>query len=164
MSAKIMIEYFGMPGEGKTVTEAKRDAGAKIESAMRGTYTPVILRAGEETVILFRCPQFGWQYGFLRDGNLSGIQGSGERKELERRARRHLGDLATDWRTCLDANDVHQIVKDEADRREIASNCEWQRKYHKAIDAGLDDNNARNWIGGFAQFMTQPIPDSLTAA
>lgn len=40
---KVKITYYGMDGEGKNVTEAKRDAGRKIEQAMAGNYCPTVL-------------------------------------------------------------------------------------------------------------------------
>lgn len=157
--ATVTIDYFGMSGTGRNVTEAKRDAGRRIEKAMNGDYTPFILQAGDETIVGHRDPRFEWEYAFVRDGQLSG--GStciGGRDECERRARRHLGDIATDWRTCLTPADVHPIVLDADDRKDVAQRCQWQRDYHAARAAGLDDNNARYFIGGFTQFMTQPIP------
>ena len=162
MSSKVTIEYFGMEGIGKNVTEAKKDAGRKIEKAMTGGYTPVILSAGDDTVVIFRSPD-GWRYGFLRNGDITGIQGQADdRQEVEKHARRHLGNNATDWKTCFGPDDVHPIVKDSRDRRQVAEACKWQQDYHKAIDAGLDDNNTRFWISGLTHLMTQPIPEALT--
>jgi hypothetical protein len=158
----VRIEYYGVDGEGRNVTEAKQDAGRKITKAMSGSYTPRVLSAGGETIIVFRSPD-GWRYGFLRDGDLSGLQGQADdREEVERHARKHLGSNVTDWRTCFDADGVDQIVKDARDRREIATSCKWQRDYHTAKDAGLDDTNARYWISGLTHLMTQPIPAGLT--
>lgn len=62
MSQSVSITYFGMDGIGRTVTEAKRDAGAKIERALNGNYWPVMLSAGEHTYIAYRDP-CGWNYG-----------------------------------------------------------------------------------------------------
>lgn len=159
--ATVRIEYYGVEGSGKNVTEAKRDAGSKIENALSGSYTPIILQAGDETIIVFRSPD-GWQYGFLRNGELGSIQGQDkDKKEVERSARRHIGSNVTEWKTCFGPDDVHPIVKEERDRREIADNCKWQREMRRATEAGLDDRNARYWISGFTQFMTQAVPEAL---
>lgn len=151
----VRIDYFGVEGEGRNVTEAKRNAGHKIEQAMRGSYVPRVLVAGDDAVVIFRTPQH-WEYGFIRDGNLCSIQGASEdRDDVERAARRHLGANATDWRTCLTVADVHPIVVEPADRREILVRCDWQRKYHAWRELGMEDNDARNAIGGFTQFLSE---------
>lgn len=36
MAQTIKITYYGMDGEGRTVKEAKADAGTKIEAALKG--------------------------------------------------------------------------------------------------------------------------------
>jgi hypothetical protein len=156
----LTLKYYGIEGTGCTVTEAKKDAGAKIEKALSGSYRPIVLAAGGETIICWRNPEYGWSYGWLRDGDISGTSsGRGDREDCECSARRHIGMNATDWRTCLRPEDVDPIVKEAADRREIAQMCAWQRDYHRAIAAGLDDNDARNLIGGFPT--RAPLPESL---
>lgn len=165
MNTKINLEYFGMPGHGATVKEAKANAGRKIEKALEGSYQPIFLTAGADTVILWREPT-GWAYGFLRDGQISGAHYScdNSQKAVEKAARAHLGANATDWRTCFSAADVHPVVIDQTDRREIASNCRWQRQYRAACDAGLTDNDARYAIGGLTQLMSVPMPTDLDLA
>ena len=162
---KVTIDYLGMWGTGRTKTEAKQDAARRIEEALGGSYTPVILTAGGETILMYRDPLSGWSYHFVRDGELTGgCFSMDDRFETERQARRHLGGLATDWRTCQGPDDVHPIVQNQEDRRDIARGCQWQRDYQTARAAGLDDANARYFIGGFTQFMTQPIPPGLAVA
>jgi hypothetical protein len=160
------VNYLGMDGTGQTVKDAKADAAQKIEAAMEGSYTPIVLTAGGETIICYREPTYGWSYSFVRNGELSGssIMGDRSRTYTERSARRHLGGIATDWRTCFGPDDVDSIVLDPADRKDIAEGCSWQRKYHAAREAGLDDDNARKFIGGFTQLMSQPVPAALACA
>ena len=153
MSTNITLTYFGMEGHGKTVKEAKLDAGRKIEALFDGSWTPFLLQAEAETILCWREVLGGWHYGFVREGQIHGSTWHATKEECERSARSHLGQIATDWRTCMKVDDVHGVVKDERDRREILSNCEWQRAYHRATAAGLDDNNARLFIGGFTQMM-----------
>lgn len=156
----VSVEYYGMHGSGRTLKEAKEDASRQLKKAMAGYYTPMYLSAGDEAAILYRTPH-GWHYSFVRDGKMSeGCAVCGDdRNDAEQRLRRHLGANATDWRTCLTADDVHPIVRDQRDRRDIATGCKWQRRMRKALDLGLDDQNARYWIDGFTQFMTVPAPD-----
>jgi hypothetical protein len=161
MSTKITLTYFGMAGEGRTVKEAKLDAGRKIEAVFDGNWTPFLLQAGDETILCWREPVGGWHYGFARDGRIDGSTWHATRDECDKSARSHLGQIATDWKTCLTVEDVHPIVKHDADRREILGLCQWQRAYARATSAGLDDNNARLFIGGFTNLMSQPVPKGL---
>jgi hypothetical protein len=159
------VNYLGMDGTGQTAKDAKADAARKIETAMEGSYTPIVLTAGGETIVCYREPAYGWSYSFVRNGRLSGgCSGNYDRETVEKTARRHLGANATNWRTYFGPDDVDSIVEDPADRKDIASGCSWQRKYHAAREAGLDDDNARYFIGGFTQFMSQPIPAALACA
>lgn len=68
---QVNITYFGMDGSGRTMTEAKKDAGRKIEQAMTGNYQPVMLQSRGIIIILWRDPQ-GWRYNIITDekGNL----------------------------------------------------------------------------------------------
>ncbi|GAG18447.1 unnamed protein product, partial [marine sediment metagenome] len=84
-----------------------------------------------------------------------------DRIGCERAARSHLGDIATDWRVCMGADDVSPVVEDEKDRREIAHKCQWQRRYHAARTAGLGDDDARYAVGGFTNHMTVPMPEGF---
>lgn len=163
MSKLISLTYCGMEGSGRTVSLAKQDATRKIEAALEGSYMPSVLAAGDDMAVMWREP-CGWYYGFIRNGQIGGFSWHKDRDECERTVRRHLGRNATDYRTCFSDSGVHPIVLNERDRREIAGECEWQRKYQAARAAGLDDQNAMHFVSGFTNFMTQPIPDSLRAA
>src|SRR6185369_7999452 len=61
---KITLEYFGMPGQGATVKEAKAAAGAAIERALKGDYAPVFVQWRGTRSILSRDP-WGWGYRFI---------------------------------------------------------------------------------------------------
>lgn len=68
MSTKISLEYFGMPGVGATVKEAKLDAGRKIEEALSRDYTPLYIE-WRGTICLFFCdPKYGYGYRFIHRG------------------------------------------------------------------------------------------------
>jgi hypothetical protein len=60
----VRVTYYGVDGEGRNVTEAKRDAGTKIEAAMTGSYSPTVLQSRGTAIVLWRDP-WGWQSCFL---------------------------------------------------------------------------------------------------
>ena len=162
--ATVTIEYFGFEGVGRNVTEAKRDAGRKIEALHRGSWSPILLDGGSYRMLLYRTLD-GWRSASIdTDGKTGGMQWHDSLEEAEKSCRRHVASNVTDWRTCFTADDVHPICIDPKDRADIAHTCQWQRDYRRAVDAGLDDMNARHFLSGFTQFMTQPIPDSLQPA
>lgn len=58
---QVTINYYGVEGVGKNVTEAKREAGAIIERAMTGNYIPRYKIGWRHTIIIWRDPLYGWQ-------------------------------------------------------------------------------------------------------
>ena len=72
--SKINIEYYGVHGEGRTVKEAKANAGRKISEAMNGSYEPVIVRGERLLGIVWRHPLFGLYSSLIgSDDKPSGI-------------------------------------------------------------------------------------------
>lgn len=68
--ATVTIEYYGFSGSGKNVTEAKRDAGRKIEAMANGTWSPEVIQLGENAMLVYR-DQYGWHDMWLMlKGNL----------------------------------------------------------------------------------------------
>ena len=53
----VTISYFGMPGQGRTITEAKKDAGAKITRALDHDYTPTLLSYRGIQCLIWRTPE-----------------------------------------------------------------------------------------------------------
>jgi hypothetical protein len=53
----VTIEYYGVNGTGRNVTEAKRDAGEQIRKALDGDYTPSLIHWGGYTVMFWREPK-----------------------------------------------------------------------------------------------------------
>lgn len=66
MSTTITLKYFGMPGEGATVKEAKADAGRKIEDYLTNGPRPHLIGHPKmpERVLVWR-EENGWMYHFL---------------------------------------------------------------------------------------------------
>ena len=64
----VNVTYYGMDGAGRNVTEAKRAAGAKIESAMTGSYQPKIFSSRGYAVMVWRDP-CGWRNSVIASPN-----------------------------------------------------------------------------------------------
>lgn len=62
--ATITLDYYGMTGTGHTVKEAKLDAGRKIEAALEGDYSPLLVQWRGTTAVFSRNPKSGWGYRF----------------------------------------------------------------------------------------------------
>jgi len=119
MAATVRITYYGMEGEGKTLTEAKRDAGRKVEMALEGSYTPKLLgQLDSFHVIIWREPN-GWSYKLLNGDpvdatktytypeGLYGCQGDSSYEDTLRSARRHLAQVAVDVSYLEDQQDIN---------------------------------------------------------
>lgn len=59
MTAKVRITHYGMEGEGRTLTEAKCNAGQKIEAILSGRWEPRIVSAHGQARLVYRDP-LGW--------------------------------------------------------------------------------------------------------
>ena len=138
MAQTVRITYYGMEGEGKNVTEAKRDAARKVEAALEGDYSPEII--GDLTryaVLLWREPRYGWGFRTITattTGRLYGSSHGSSRMEVEKYARRHVADLLQDVTYILE--------KDREGIRDWHSKQEFQRKYQEARNEGHSDHEA----------------------
>lgn len=132
MSTQVSITYFGMDGTGRNVTEAKRDAGRKIEEALSGSYRPVVLESRGWAMLVWRdiC---GWQSSIIKwvdhDQNYESLwradvsSGSGEKsfEECLERAYSHLAQMTWDQKElvppCLEEAGATKYVLPLAKRR-----------------------------------------------
>ena len=153
MATTIKIEYFGMPGEGPTVKEAKLDAGRKIEAALHGSYAPTFLTFGDYTALVWREPT-GWGYRLLSEkDNTLYASCNDSRDEAMRRAKRHLAQLAE--LTIPDEEILAYVHKD--DRREIENGIRWQREMRDLAAQGYTDQEARYISGGMGHLVTRQL-------
>jgi hypothetical protein len=131
-----------MEGEGRNITEAKRDAGAKIEHALSGDYCPTIIQAHGEAVLIYREPKFGWTYLPIHpdtQGRLwRNVSNEWTRDEAERRARQHLAQIIFSH----DGPDGSEVICNKNDREEHKRWAAWQRLYKKWRDTGASDQVA----------------------
>ena len=137
----VKIEYFGMSGQGKNLTEAKRDAGASIERALSGNYHPWAATAEGHTLIVYRDP-WGWWYDLVEpnpeSGYLRGVSGFASLDEAKQHGLSHL------CQNIFAYNGVratHLLDKNEA--KEFGAWCDWQDAYKSASAHGADDEHAR---------------------
>ena len=105
--ATVQIEYFGMDGVGRNVTEAKRDAGAKIERFISADGRPVFIHYRGSAVMVY-LTRYGWEYSIAQLADGAEPFGRGccicatwERADAVREAKEHLaqnivGDTLTD--------------------------------------------------------------------
>lgn len=139
--ALVRIEYYGMDGEGKNVTEAKRDAGRKIERALSGSYSPEIVTWRTETALVYREPD-GWVYSIIRSddriraGAVHGCR-EGTKDEAIRRARYSIAQNG--WEPS-DGTEAPDFVTDARDRSELATWYTFQLRCIRAKAAGITNN------------------------
>lgn len=145
----VSIEYFGMTGEGRTVTEAKRNAGAKIEQALSGDYAPVVLEWRGVGMLVYREPS-GWgskiiyDEGQLREGTVYAHCCYHDKKEAIRQAYDHLSRIGV---SVDDAPDFAPDFLDAQQRNEYKRYAEFQRRYHTGRAMGLSDDDAHSYAG-----------------
>jgi len=136
----VRIEYYGMPGEGRTLTEAKKDAGAKIERAMNANYTPKVIQWRGNMALIWMTPQ-GIEYSYVHEnGKLGGICSvSGwEPKTVERSCRMNLAQLAAD----VTSDEVPAIL--EGDKGQIDAYWDWvafQRAYRSSPEGDVSQKH-----------------------
>jgi len=163
MATTIRLEYFGMPGEGPTVKEAKADAGRKIEAAFAegpgkgGYYAPLVLSHRGKLLVASRHPLRGWGYRLDSDlfekcyqefSHCSG--GFASFSECREAAVRHLADLTriegeTDS-PLFDAlpernrDEVRRDMQYRWGRNDVAN-----ERYRLAIANGYNANDAHDY-------------------
>lgn len=149
MAQTVRITYYGMDGEGRTVTEAKRDAGEKIEKALSGDYTPRIISGGHWAGLIWRSPVGGFQYRMLdlskpedlSKSNYCSCSGYNTMADVEKAVQLHLAQKVFDW--SLESVDVAlSLVEDRHDKSFITSWITFQYCYKAWRDNGADDTTA----------------------
>ncbi len=145
--ATISIEYYGVEGSGRTVTEAKKDAGRKIEQSLAGSYKPEIVTHRGFAVMVWREPS-GYSVAIIVDPDGGGVR---ERlcechyqsKEDAMRSARHM--VAQNTWTAEDGTSAPEFMTDRNEIAEFRSWAEFQLRYIKARAAGLGSNDAHDW-------------------
>ena len=152
--ATVQIEYFGMEGIGKTVTEAKRDAGSKIEKAMQRHYQPMILSWRGNTKLLW-ATTLGWRSCWLTDNGQMKDEiygGSGDNSDKDDEIRSCLSCLAqSGWKPedgdSCDLLDKHRLAT-HAMRSDFRSWVKFQLRYRVAKEKGFNDCDCHAYACG----------------
>lgn len=153
--ATVTIEYFGMSGSGATLTAAKKDAGAKIEKAMSGTYTPTVLTHRGYAVLVFREPN-GWDHriiaeptGGIREGRVWGGCNYRTEEEATRAAKSHLAQLG--WEPG-DGLTPPAFLTHKDDIAEYVRQAKFYARFAAAKGFGLNPDEAHAWaLGSFGR-------------
>lgn len=161
---KVTIDYYGMAGTGRNVTEAKRDAGEQIRKALDGDFTPSLIHWREYTVLVAREPKFGCGYrishrkdGEIRERMYLNHQ-DGDEHEVLVRLCHHIGDIARPFdedpaltRPLFDAliRPYREAEREFAKFVDTAKrNYTFQARYrHAERVLGMQTNDAHNWAG-----------------
>lgn len=145
----VRISYYGVDGEGRNVTEAKKDAGRKIEAALAGHYTPELLCHRGFAILVYREPS-GWCSRLVADPERGVVDGkvwgtnNGSYDEAKRAALSHLADLG--W-TAADGLEPPSFLTDRRLIADYRTKAEFQLRYQRARALGLKDQDAHSFAG-----------------
>lgn len=151
MATAITLTYFGFEGAGRTVTEAKKDAGRKIEQAFEGDYTPEVFAYRGHSYLVWRTPE-GWCNRAVagpdgpRDGKLYACANHGHdrRKDCVREVLSHLAQIA--W-VESDGQTPPAFLTDRDSLSDYRTWTEFQLRYADARRRGMDDHDAHSYAG-----------------
>ena len=160
----VTIEYYGVTGTGRNVTEAKRDAGEQIRKALDGDYTPSLIHWRQYTVLMARDPKFGWGYRIshaaeqgetIRERMCMWLNGESEEACLLALVK-HVGDIARptgeDPKETKPLFDILRGTAAAQAYQDFRHNCQrndqFQMRYRHAVDVlGMKEGDAHNWAG-----------------
>lgn len=155
--SKVTVEYHGVTGVGKNVTEAKRNAGEKIREMIAGNYTPEIIAYRDCAALVWREPD-GWRYRLINLGDGEGLRhgpqygtlghwtGADGKSETMSAARYSLAQCG--W-SPADGTTMPEILKN-ADRRahdEFTSWAQFQVRYALAKARGMTEIDCHDYAG-----------------
>ena len=176
--ATVTIEYYGMEGQGRTVTEAKRDAGAKIEKALGGDWTPRLLTSRGWTILLYREPS-GWHSAITCDADsgprTGNVHGTNYRdyEDCHESALAHLGQLSWDGAEmlppCLQCEFSREMQRSGGARRLVSEFSSWRGfqmafKYARRVGISTDHNVLHRWACDHAREFSDKGADYVPGA
>lgn len=152
MTQKITLTYFGVEGSGRTVSEAKKDAGRKIEAALTGDYDPFLIGHCGYLGLVGRDPRGGqlgtWGYRVIEAGCLGG---DGLTVFIDTNyASRHDAIAACAYHLAQNAGTYAGLERHlaAARLRDLDAYFLWQQEYAKAKSEGLGDEECRARANG----------------
>lgn len=156
MSARVSIEYCGMPGQGGTLKDARADAARKLTTLVDDVCVgPRMVRVAHFAALVWR-DLAGWSYSPLNlsgtlpaAGRLYGCSGAETEREAVRAAVHHMAQLAWDHDVADDAEHARALVAGLLASREAEAHMAadlvqgwgWQRRYRVARNLGLPDGD-----------------------
>lgn len=152
---QVTIEYYGVSGTGRNVTEAKRDAGRKIEQALSRS---VDVRCWRGHTLVVAPTAYGASYVVCSpdDDGPRGLSCScGDFDDAWESGVRHLIDLARTRHEDTAAILPRWIGPKLKDRliRDCAESDAWRDRYDAAIAEGRDCNQAHAIACGMAHMV-----------
>ena len=140
---QITLQYYGVTGTGKTVKEAKQDAGRKIEKIVQGDYTLRVVRTKRHTAVIWNTPD-GWVSRIITGPETQDINRvwpsahhpEGVEEAMDR-VSFHLCQL--EWKPC-DTEPALELPP--AFKAEWDSWVVFQRRYAEARKKGMNDTEA----------------------
>jgi hypothetical protein len=145
----VTIEYYGVTGQGATVTKAKQDAGARIAAMMVDGFNPCIVSHPYYALFAFvwRDGPSGWAYKVIDPADPAelanyarSIYGNGpfaDKDAAIRAARRHMAQDCL--KPALPDQTGLEFLIDRGDRRDHIAYIAWQRAFAAFARAGLPD-------------------------
>ena len=165
MTTKISLEFCGMAGNGRTVTEAKQDAARKLTKLVEDLYqNPEIISCGGYSKLVWR-DAHGWQSALIQtpDGGIAmggGCYGHDDRANAIKNARYHVAQNAWSHDVADDRAFAESAGLDREKIADLVSWCGWQRRYKEAIARGHSPEVAHAVAGGMVPLNpVKPVSD-----
>lgn len=145
--ATVTIDYYGFEGIGKNVTEAKRDAGKKIEALHNGSFAPQLFTLGNNSMLVWR-DLYGWHdawavlNGKPREESFPGGSGYDTRQEAIHSA---VYRLACDYPEMTEDHPIWEMI-DYRIRHNRINDWKRNRAFQAAYKAAPEDcANRHQW-------------------
>ena len=141
---QITVEYMGVAGTGRTVSEAKENARKTIAERLAGDYHPELIRHESFFAFVWRDPANGWGYRIFDADDKPGMVFANtlghqyDRIDAINACRKHLAQMV-----YRDAQHTGaEVIKDKNDLAQHMDWVHWQEAYKAAIREGKSDQEA----------------------
>ncbi len=146
MMSTVRVTYYGVEGEGRNVTEAKRDAGHRIERFVRQSMPRVYSHRGH-TLIAY-ATEYGGSYSIAHpdsDGAVIGSSSCASKDDAEQSGIAHMLTMArAEGEFEVPEWAAHRLGRDAVAKltREWRDNDVFQTGYREARAQGMGDCDA----------------------
>lgn len=146
MSQQVTIQYFGFEGTGRTMKDAKLNAGNKILMLHEGSFEPVLVTWRGETALIYRTLT-GYESKILQHDGAPlhmplgcEMHSEGTRKAVIKSVQQHIVQLG--WRFEDPIDLFPDWFTDANDRKEAIRYRQWQLDFRKFRAEGMSENEA----------------------